>query len=88
MDLGFVSTCINIYSNKSTNQMHQSLRFSVFLLNTAQHVSGILMPSSGATTTAAAGSGLTFELGGSNVVGHGRSGTTTTNNTATTTFQR
>jgi len=25
--LGFVSPCIIIYSNKSTNQMHQSLRF-------------------------------------------------------------
>jgi hypothetical protein len=42
--LGFVSPCIIIHSNKSTNQMHQYLRFIVRCLNTAQHVLGILMP--------------------------------------------
>jgi hypothetical protein len=42
--LGFVSPCIIIQSNKSTNQIHQSLRFIAHYLNIAQHVSGILMP--------------------------------------------
>jgi len=33
-----------IISNKSTNQMHQSLRFISRRSNTAQHVSDILLP--------------------------------------------
>jgi hypothetical protein len=44
MDLGFISPCIIIHSNKSTNQLHQSLRFIARRSNTAQHVSGILLP--------------------------------------------
>jgi len=42
--LGFVSPCIIIHSNKSTNQMHQSLRFIARRSNTAQRVLGILLP--------------------------------------------
>jgi len=57
--LGFASPCIIIYSNKSTNQMHQSLSFIACSLNTAQNVSGILTPIIRSLSTAVAASGFT-----------------------------
>jgi hypothetical protein len=64
--------------------MQQLLKFITCRLNTAQQFRASSYPSSRATTTAIAASGLPSELGDSSAVGRGRAGLTTTNITAIT----
>jgi len=66
--------------------MQQILRLLLVFYKQLNMFRAASRPSSGATRTAVAASGLPLEYGDSSAVGRGRGGLTTTNSTAITTL--
>jgi hypothetical protein len=65
---------INVKSFNNTSKWQMGFNSAFKGLNTAQHVSGILMPIIRSSITAVAASGFPLERGGDSAVGRGRAG--------------